>query len=491
MKKIDYYNGNEALAFSDVYLRPTYSDIRSRFGDQINLSTPLAKNTPRLKIPIVTAGMDTVTEHQMATVIALNGGIGEIHRNNTPEEQSQQVKSVKEKMRLLEEDPPRVFEDATIEEVLNLLSIRKRGYVIVFKKGSNEKLLGIATDKDFLAASPRTKISKVMTSVKGQDGRKLITAGENVNLEKAYKIMILNRIEKLPVLDKKGKLVGVYTIRDYKHIHSYPEAATDKRGRLLVGAAIGVHDIDVERAIRVVNAGADVLFIDIAHGHSIYSKEMVKRLKVKEKIKIPIVVGNVATKEGVKFACDIGGDGVKVGIGAGFVCKTRSVAGTGIPQITAIREAREEMEKKRYKIPINADSGIREPGDIAKAIAAGADSVMIGSLFSGTDASPGDLVKVGGVLQKRVRGMASKKVLEDRKKISDSTTIERRYAPEGRETFTPYQGSTEEVLYTFIGGLRSAMSYTGSHTIKQLQNAGLVHISGYGANEQKRPLGTD
>jgi IMP dehydrogenase len=310
-------------------------------------------------------------------------------------------------------------------------------------------------------------------------------------LEKAYKIMVDKRIEKLPVLDKKGKLAGVYTIKDYKQFHKYPNAATDKRGRLLVGAAIGVHEVDVDRAIMVTKAGADVLFLDIAHGHSVYSKEMIKRLKVKEKIKTPIIVGNVATAEGVKFAYDIGADGVKVGIGPGFVCKTRTVAGTGVPQITAVIETRNEMEKKSRPIPIISDGGIREPGDVGKAIAAGADSVMIGSIFSGTDASPGDLMKVGGILQKRVRGMASKKVLEERKKISDSTTKISVYAEEGRETFTPYQGLTEEILNEIIGGLRSSMSYAGAHTIKELQGAQLVHISSSGANEQKRPLNTN
>lgn len=491
MKKIKYYKEDEALAFSDVYLRPKYSDIRSRYGEQIDLTTNLSKGVPRINIPIISAGMDTVTEYEMATVIALNGGIGEIHRNNTPEQQSHQIKLVKEKMRLLEDDPPKVFEDATLEEVKNLLSIRKRGYVMVFKKGGKDKLIGIATDKDFLAGNPRTKIFKVMTPVEGKDGRKLVTANKNISLGKAYNIMVDQRIEKLPVLDKDGSLIGVYTIKDYKQINNYPNAATDKRGRLLVGAAIGVHEIDIERAYKVTKAGADVLFIDVAHGHCIYSKEMVKRLKVREKIKTPIIVGNVATKEAVKFACSIGADGVKVGIGPGFVCKTRTVAGTGVPQITAVMEAREEMEKKKRKIPIISDGGVREPGDVGKAIAAGADSVMVGSIFAGTDASPGDFIKIGGVLQKRVRGMASRKVLEDRKKISQSTTKISVYAEEGRETFTPYQGSTEEIVNEMVGGLRSAMSYTGSHTIKQLQKAELIHISGYGANEQKRPLNTD
>lgn len=490
MRKIDYYNSESALAFPDVYLKPAYSDIRSRFGKDIDTSTILANNSPRLNIPIISAGMDTVTEDEMATEIALNGGIGEIHRNNTPEKQADLVRKVKEQMRKIEKNPPIASEDLTVFDALEILEKRKRGYVLLFKgKQFRGKISGIATTKDFLAGNLGTKLSKVATMVENKGGRKVITGNENTSLEEAAKIMKEKRIEKLPIINKKSEFIGIYTLKDYFHLKDYPNAALDKNGRLLVGAAIGVHEIDIERALILADAGVDFLFLDIAHGHSIYTEEMLKKLKGKEKLKTPIIVGNVATKEGVRFAYNVGADGIKVGIGPGFVCKTRNVAGTGVPQITALLEAKEALKNVRKAPPIISDGGIREPGDIAKAIVAGADSVMIGSSFAGTDKSPGDLVRLNDTLHKSVRGMASKGVLNDRKKISDSTTDEKAYSPEGRETFTPYRGSTINLIREYVGGLRSAMSYAGSHNIKELQKAKLIHISASGGVEQVRPLG--
>jgi IMP dehydrogenase len=487
--KIEYYSGNEALAFSDVYLKPTYSDIKSRFGNDVESSTVIANSLPKLNIPFISAGMDTVTEDEMAIELALMGGMGEIHRNNTPEDQANLVRKVKEKMRMIETNPPKVNENNTVKEVLALLAKRNRGYVVVCRgSDSNVKITGIATDKDFLAGKPETKISQIMTPISG-DKRKLIYGDPKMTLASAVRVMIDERIEKLPIIDANMNLIGVYTLKDYLNLKDYPSASLDKSGRLMVGGAIGVHEIDIERALKLVEAGVDVLFLDIAHGHSIYSKNMMTRLKIKEKVKIPIVVGNVATGEGVKFAVDIGADGIKVGIGPGFVCKTRNIAGTGVPQITAVMEAREELEKIKNPPPIISDGGIREPGDPPKAIAAGADSVMIGSVLAGTEKSPGDMVKINGLLQKRIRGMASKGVLEDRKKMQDSTTNITVYAPEGRETFTPYQGSTKELLNEYIGGLRSAMSYAGAHNISELKKAKLIHISANGGLEQTRALG--
>jgi IMP dehydrogenase len=482
--KIAYYDNNEALAFSDVYLLPAYSDIRSRHGSQINTTTQIARGAPPLNIPFVSSGMDTVTESEMATIMALHGGIGEIHRNNLPQQQAEFVRIVKEMMRVLEKDPPTVPESATINEVLLLLDRRKRGYVIVHKgRKFTREFSGIATTRDFLAGSGTTPIAKVMTP-----REKLITGKESTSLAQAVKLMKENKIEKLPIIDKQGKLIGVYTLKDYYQIEAYPNAATDSNGRLLVGAAIGVHSIDIERAHKLVNAGVDVLFLDIAHGHSIYSLEMIKTLKVQEKIKTPIIVGNVATKQAVLFAYDIGADGIKIGIGPGFVCKTRNVAGTGVPQVTAILEAREALANKRNAPPIMADGGIREPGDPPKAIVCGADSVMIGSVLAGTDKSPGDTVRINGVLQKRIRGMASRGVFEDRRKMGDTTSNPTLYTPEGRETFTPFSGATEQLLYEYIGGLRSAMSYTGTHSIQEMQNARLIRVSSHGGGEQNRSL---
>lgn len=488
--KISYYNGDSALAFSDVYLLPSYSDIISRFGSQIDTSTIVARGAPKLNIPFLSAGMDTVTEDKMASVFALNGGMGEIHRNNSPDKQAEMIRMVKEVMRVIEKNPPVVSEDATIADALNLLQKRSRGYVIVYS-GSDYvgDFCGMATSRDFIASDPDTKIKDVMTPFKTNGKSKLVCATVGTSLKEAVKIMKENKVEKLPVIENDGKLFGVYTLKDYENIENYSNAALDKEGKLVVGAAIGVHDIDVERAHKVVDAGADVLFLDIAHGHSVYSSKMIAKLKGIEKIKSPIIVGNVATKEGVLFAYDNGADGIKVGIGPGFVCKTRNVTGTGVPQITAILEAKEVLKNKKDAPPIIADGGVREPGDPPKALASGADCVMWGSIWAGTDMSPGDIVKTNGKLQKRIRGMASRAVFDDRRKMADSTTNPELYAPEGREIFTPFQGSTESLLKEYVGALHSAMSYTGSHTISELQKAKLIHISVNGANEQERSLG--
>jgi IMP dehydrogenase len=488
--KIKYYQEDKALAFPDVYLIPSYSDILSRFGKQVDISTKVALGAPKINIPIISAGMDTVTEDQMAVEMALNGGLGEIHRNNTPEKQAQLVRLVKEKMRLMEKKPPMLPEMSTIGDAQNLLEKRKRGYVLTYK-GNNfkGKISGIVTSKDFLAGDTDTKLKDVSSSFRSKDNQMVRAIGD-IGFDEAVKTMKKERVEKLPIFDKDDMFLGIYTLRDYMSLNEHPQASLDKQGRLMVGAAIGVHDIDVERTLQVVEAGADILFIDIAHGHSVYSEKMIKRLKIKEKIKTPIVVGNVATKEGVLFAYEIGADGIKVGIGPGFVCKTRNVAGTGIPQITAILEAKKALKGKKNAPPIMADGGVREPGDIAKAIVSGADSVMLGTTLSGTDKSPGDLVKIDGVLHKHVRGMASKRVLEDRKKISESTTNRKAYAPEGRETFVPFQGSTCDLLLEYTGGLRSAMSYVGAHSVKEMQEAKLIHISQNGSREQQRSLGS-
>lgn len=327
-----------------------------------------------------------------------------------------------------------------------------------------------------------------MTPLIPKNGRSLITVPKGTSFEKAVEIMKKERIEKIPVIDNQKKLVGVYTLKDYQHIKEYPNACLDDQGRLVVGAAIGVHEIDVERAHKLSKASVDVIFIDIAHGHSIYSKEMIRRLKIKEKIKTPIILGNFATKEGVLFAYEIGADGIKVGIGPGYSCITRNIAGTGVPQITAILEAKQALAGKRNPPPLISDGGVREPGDLPKALACGADAVMTGHVLVATDKSPGELVKIGGILQKKYRGMASKVALEKRKKLSESTTNEALYTPEGRETYVPFQGPTQNILNEYIGGLRSAMSYVGAHSIKELQNARLIHISTRGSSEQSRSL---
>lgn len=486
--KILYYPGYPALAFSDVYLYPAQSDVESRYGDQIDTSTTIARGLKPLNIPILTAGMDTVTGAQMAITIALQGGLGEVHRNNDPEEQANIVYEVKDRLRAIEENPPMVGEGATIADALTLLGEkRKRGYVIVHQGSEfTGPFLGLATPRDFKVGQPSDPLISVMTP---RDQVKTVPQG--TTLPEAVEFMKENRLEKVPVVDAEGNLVGMYSMKDHSLYEKYPNAALDDRGRLLVGAAIGVKDIDVERALRVVEAGADVLFLDIAHGHSIHSKRMMERLKKKEGINVPIVMGNVATPEGVIFAYNNGADAVKLGIGPGFACKTRTIAGVGVPQITAILEAREVLDKLSERIPLIADGGVRVPHDVQVAIAAGADAVMIGSVFAGTTDSPGNIIELDGKRMKLVRGMASTAVFNDRQRMGEITTdaVIYKAAAEGDEKLVSFKGGTREVIYEHVGGLRSGMSYVGAHTIPELQQARLIYVSSAGATEHGRALG--
>lgn len=480
MKKIP-----RSLSFSSVLIKPKRSSIKSRYGGQIDTSTKISKKAPKILRPIISSNMDTVTEHKMAIEMALNGCIGVIHRNMSPQNQANQVRLVKEKMRVFEENPPTVTEKATIKDVLNLLKIRERGYVIIHKGNSyNGKFVGIATTRDFIAAPPKTPIKQVMTpNLKGR----LFTLQQGTTLEKAVKFMKKNRIEKVPIVDKNGNLKGVYTLMDYWFKEKFPQASLDRFGRLMVGAAIGVKDLDVERAHKLIKTGTDILILDIAHGHLKYTKNMLKRLKGKENIKTPIIAGNFATAKGVKYARYNGADAVKVGIGPGFVCDTRSIAGVGVEQISAISEAAEALSSD--PIPIIADGGIREPGDVGKALVAGANSVMIGSLLAGTDKSPGTSVVVDGILMKNVRGMASASAFEERLKLGDTTSDSEKYVPEGRNVFTPYKGDTTDVLKQLVGGLLSTMSYVGAHTIEELHEKGeFTRRAPDGDKDEKRPL---
>lgn len=489
-QKILYYSGSPALSYPDVFIYPAESDISSRHGSDISTQTKLTSKLS-LNIPLISAGMDTVTESKMAITMALRGGMGEIHRNNTPDQEATEVRKVKERMRVIEEYPPMVGEKATIGEAKALLEKRQRGYVIVYEGSEfNGFIAGMATMKDFEAGKLDMPIQNIMTPLipKKDRERSLITAPEGTGLEDAVEIMRRHRIEKLPVLNNEGKLIGVYTIKDSQYILGHPDAAVDAKGRLLVGAAIGVHESDILRAQKLVEAGVDVLFLDIAHGHSRYSQIMLERLKERENIKVPIIAGNVATKEGVLFLYNNGADGIKVGIGPGGVCTTRNIAGTGVPQITALLEAREALANRRHAPPIIADGGIREPGDAAKALTI-ADSVMIGSLFAGTDESPGEPVNIDGTgLKKRVRGMASAQVAKARVEMGDSTTDITKYVPEGRERHVVYQGPVGPIINRFVGGIRSGMSYAGAHDMGEMKKAKLIYVSQQGAEENKRGM---
>jgi len=475
----------QGLAYSDVLIRPALSDIRSRHSEHLNTKTVIAQGLPPITLPIISANMDTVTEHRMATTMALYGGIGIIHRFMAPEEQATEVKIVKDLVRILENEPPVVSSSATIAEVISLQKKRNRGYVIIHDGSIFEgRFVGIATTRDFPSSSPSTPISRVMTP---RD--RIVTVPKGTKPEKAAEIMNEHRIQKIPVVDGKGYLVGVYTLKDFSYKEQYPQASLDKNGRLMVGAAIGVQPRDIERTHMLVEAGVDVLVLDIAHGGLIYTSEMLHRLKTKEKISVPIIAGNVATSEGVRYIYDSGADGVKIGVGPGFVCETRNVAGVGIPQITAIMEATEAISKKRKPIPIIADGGIREPGDLPKAIVAGASSIMVGSLFAGTKESPGDPMLENGTLKKLVQGMASASAFQKRKSLGGSTTNGDTYTPEGRAIATSYKGTVTKILSTFDGGLRSGMSYVGAHTISEMQKKGqFIIVTGAGATENVRDL---
>jgi len=475
----------QGFAYDDVLIRPNISDVRSRHGSQIDTLTAIARGLPAIKLPILSANMDTVTEHRMAITMALYGGLGVIHRFMTPEDQATEVKLVKDLVRIIEDNPPVVHADTTIEDAANLQKQRNRGYVIVFAgKKFTGSFVGIATPRDFLTANPRAPISSVMTPK-----QRVITIPKISSKNRAIEVMQINRIQKIPVVNEKGNIIGVYTLKDFSYQTQYPQASFDTKGRLMVGAAIGVQARDVERAHMLIDAGVDVLVLDIAHGGLTYTKEMLHKLKHIEKIKTPIIAGNIATAEGSRYIYESGADGIKVGVGPGYVCETRNVAGVGIPQITAIMEVAGVMRKKKNPIPVIADGGIREFGDLPKAIVAGANCVMIGSLFAGTRESPGEQMFEGGVLKKLVRGMASASAFQKRHSIGGSTTNSDRYTPEGRAIATPYKGSVVKLLNSFDGGLRSAMSYVGAHSIAEMQKKGkFIIVTGAGATENKRDL---
>ncbi len=473
------------LAYTDVLIRPRLSDIRSRHSDQLNTSTVIARGLPPIKLPIVSANMDTVTEHRMAITMALYGGIGIIHRFMTPEAQAAEVMQVKDLVRIIDDDPPLVPVTATIAQVVAIQKKRNRGYVIVYKGDRFDgTFVGIATTRDYPAASPTDRISKVMTP-----RSRVITVNKEASPAQAIEKMRAHRIQKIPVVDKSGRLAGVFTLKDFSYKNDFPTASFDAKGRLMVGGAIGVKNHDVDRAHMLVAAGVDVLVLDIAHGGLTYTKEMLHRLKGKETITVPIIAGNIATGEGARYIYDSGADGVKVGVGPGYVCETRNVAGVGVPQITAIMEVADALSLKRNTIPIMADGGIREPGDLPKALVAGAQSVMIGSLFAGTKESPGETMLDNGVLKKIVQGMASASAFAKRKNLGDSTTNGEHYTPEGRVVATPYKGTAIKTLFAFDGGLRSCMSYLGAHTIQEMHEKGqFIAVTGAGATEHTRSL---
>ncbi|ANE32226.1 IMP dehydrogenase [Campylobacter hyointestinalis] len=459
-----------ALTFEDVLLMPQYSEILPK---QVDVSSKFSRNIT-LNIPLVSAAMDTVTEHRTAIMMARLGGIGVIHKNMDLESQIKEVKRVKKSESGVIIDPIFINPNATIREALELMSeYRISGVPVV---DDNNTLIGILTNRDLRFENDFSKtVEYAMTKAP------LITAPKGCTLDDAEKIFSTNKVEKLPIVDENGKLEGLITIKDLKKRKEYPNANKDKFGRLRVAAAIGVGQID--RAISLAKVGVDALVMDSAHGHS---KGIIDTLKqIKEQIKdVDIVVGNVANPKAVKDLIAAGADAVKVGIGPGSICTTRIVSGVGVPQITAISDCSEAA--RGSGVPIIADGGIKYSGDFAKALAAGADCIMVGSLLAGCDESPGELVTFQGRQYKSYRGMGSIGAMTrgSSDRYFQEGTAQDKLVPEGIEGRVPYAGSIKQVLHQLVGGLRSSMGYCGSKDIRTFQEkAEFVEITSAGLKE--------
>ena len=461
----------EGLTYDDVLLVPSYSNVLPR---ETSLKTRFTRNI-QLNVPIVSAGMDTVTESRMAIAIAQEGGIGVLHKNMTIGKQAAEVRKVKRAENGMISDPITIHVDATVKDALNLMGEYHIGGIPVVD--SHNFLKGIVTNRDLrFERGLERPISEVMTS------ENLITTQE-VSFEKAADILQQYKIEKLPVVDKDNHLLGLITYKDIIKVKARPNACKDAKGRLRVAAAVGITSNTIERADALVEAGVDALVVDTAHGHSQGVINMVKALRAKYK-DIDIVAGNIATGEAALALVEAGADAVKVGIGPGSICTTRVVAGIGVPQLTAVLDVAKAL--KDTDVPIIADGGIRYTGDIVKALAAGASSIMAGSLFAGVDESPGDTIIFEGRKFKTYRGMGSLEAMQCGSKdryFQDMEDDIKKLVPEGIAGRVPYKGSLSEVVYQMVGGLRAGMGYTGSHTIDELKNAKFIRITNSGIQE--------
>jgi IMP dehydrogenase len=450
---------------------PAYSEV---LPSEVNIHAQLTKHI-KLHVPVLSAAMDTVTEAQLAIALAREGGIGILHKNMSIERQAEQVRKVKRSESGMIVDPITLEVTATIGDALNLMRDNKIGGIPIVDK--NHKLVGILTNRDLRFETDRKrKVSEVMTK------ENLIIAPEGTDLKKAEKILRQYKIEKLPVVNKQGKLIGLITYRDILQVTAFPNAAKDSIGRLLVGAALGITKDVLDRAAALQSVGVDIVSLDSAHGHS---KGVIEALKlIKKNFKnLPVIAGNIATGQGALALAAAGADAVKVGIGPGSICTTRIVAGAGVPQLTAIMEAAKALKGKN--IPIIADGGIRYTGDMVKAIAAGANCVMMGSIFAGTEESPGETIIYEGRKFKGYRGMGSIGAMSqgsgDRYFQEDADA--KKFVPEGIEGRVAYKGTLGEIVYQFVGGLKAGMGYCGAKTVKDLQNATFVQITNAGMRE--------
>nr|WP_207754234.1 IMP dehydrogenase [Caldicoprobacter guelmensis] len=457
------------MTFDDVLLVPQRSEVLPK---DVDLRTRLTK-TITLNIPLASAAMDTVTEARMAIAIAREGGIGIIHKNMSIEEQAEQVDKVKRSEHGVIVDPFYLSPDHLVSDAVALMEKYHISGVPITENG---KLVGIITNRDIRFETDFSKkIREVMTS------ENLITAPEGTTLEQAKEILRKYKIEKLPIVDEKGMLKGLITIKDIEKAIKYPNSAKDKNGRLLVGAAVGIARDTLERVEALVAAKVDVIVVDTAHGHSVGVINMVKQIK-KKFPDLPVIAGNVATAEATRELIEAGADCVKVGIGPGSICTTRVIAGVGVPQITAIMECAEEADK--YDIPIIADGGIKYSGDIVKAIAAGASVVMVGNLLAGTEESPGETELYQGRRFKVYRGMGSLGAMAAGSKDRYFQEDAKKFVPEGVEGRVPFKGPLADTVYQLMGGLRAGMGYCGARTIEELRkNAKFIKITSAGLKE--------
>lgn len=462
----------DGLTFDDVLLIPAYSEVLPR---SVNLKTRFSRNIT-LNVPLVSAAMDTVTEASMAIAIAREGGIGVIHKNMSIAEQARQVHAVKRAENGMIYDPVTIKRGSTVRDALAMMEEYHIGGIPVVD--DNKMLVGIVTNRDLrFERDPERKIDEVMTS------ENLVTTSQSTNLEEAAEILQRHKIEKLPVVDNSGRLIGLVTYKDITKAKDKPNACKDSLGRLRVAAGIGVTADSLERAAALVEAGVDAIVIDTAHGHSKGVVEVLRQ--VKEKFpQIDVVVGNIATGDAARYLVENGADGVKVGIGPGSICTTRIIAGVGVPQLSAVYDVAKALEGT--DVPLIADGGIRYSGDIVKALAAGAHSVMLGGMLAGVEESPGDTIIFNGRKYKSYRGMGSLEAMEKGSKdryFQGGVTDAKKLVPEGIAARVPYKGSLYESVYQMLGGLRAGMGYCGAPDIEALHHAKFTRITNAGVAE--------
>jgi IMP dehydrogenase len=463
---------SEGLTFDDVLVLPSYSEVLPR---EVDIKTHFSKNL-KMNVPVVSAAMDTVTEDNLAIAIAREGGIGVIHKNMSVDEQARQVRKVKRAENVMILDPITIGAEGTISDALSLMQEYKIGGIPVVD--SNKKLIGIVTNRDLRFETKMTRpVREVMTS------KNIITTTQKTDLEKAAEILKKHKIEKLPVVDSDNCLIGLITYKDITKSKDRPGSCKDPQGRLRVAAGVGVATDGLDRITALVEADVDAIVIDTAHGHTKSVIALLKRAK-KEFSKVDFVVGNIGTAEAAIDLVRAGADAVKVGIGPGSICTTRIIAGVGIPQLTAIFNVANAI--KGSGVPVIADGGIRYSGDIVKAIAAGADSVMTGSLFAGVEESPGETIIYNGRKYKSYRGMGSIEAMQLGSKdryFQDMEEDINKLVPEGITARVPFKGNLSEVIYQMVGGLRAGMGYSGSKDIASLQKAMFIRITSSGVIE--------